>query len=69
MTKSHHESISTASSTGSITTNGTPERLSNANNNKQDSFLNVLYEDRKSNFLTTSRIIRLFGAGVKAPEK
>jgi ethanolamine-phosphate cytidylyltransferase len=26
------------------------------------------YFDRKSNFLTTSRIIRLFGAGVKAPK-
>ena len=81
MTKSHHESIPNNNNNNSNgTVVSTPERLSNANNKQSNdnssnsnsnsnSFLNVFEEDRKSNFLTTSRIIRLFGAGVKAPEK
>jgi hypothetical protein len=84
MTKSHHESFpnnnnnNNSNGSNNSTVVSTPERLSNANNkqainsnssSKSNGFLNVFEEDRKSNFLTTSRIIRLFGAGVKAPEK
>jgi ethanolamine-phosphate cytidylyltransferase len=36
--------------------------------NGDDDEASAHFFDRKSNFLTTSRIIRLFGAGVKAPK-
>ena len=59
MTKTHHS--------GSFSEITTPERLSAIQS--QDAPGHYSSFDRKSNFLTTSRTIKMFGAGVKAPSR
>ena len=44
-----------------------PSSFSNSSSSFSSSSLSSTVFDRKTNFLTTSRTIRLFGAGVRAP--
>lgn len=69
MSQSHHTSSSTSKDDGADASSG-PGR---ARSDSIDRLVSVQRRegdvlcDRKSNFLTTSRVIRLFGAGVKTP--
>lgn len=67
MTRAHHAKIGTSESFDIKQDQGF-ELVSRQDNwEKEGSILNQPFQ-RKSRFLTTSRIIRLFGAGFKAPE-
>ena len=61
MTRSHHDRSSSFDETSDIVQSPTPDKKLASNS--------IEVFTRKSNFLTTSRVVRLFGAGVKAPKK
>ncbi len=61
MTRSHHDRSSSFDETSDIVQTPTPDKKLASNS--------IEVFTRKSNFLTTSRVVRLFGAGVKSPKK
>lgn len=63
LTRTHHDTPSSSTLTSS-SMNRRPSDATLASQQVKNSFP----LDRRSNFLTTSRVIRLFGAGVRAPQ-